>query len=258
MFFLIDDNIFPPVSLPRCSCGWSWWSQISTWAPFSSLKTSSVSSKWPPPRLLYRSATPSAPLWEEQTPAWRGFWSDFDFQMLEERICLPFLKEEAAAEKSGIYLWKIVCCAITEKSRKYFSSFSISCHWKYLKRATRESNSCQYFFLHILNILNIWGITIQLCLSYDIGALPNPLSNTSPCYVTSSTQISIMCRSDHFILRKSESDQKKNEKNHILSLQFLGLARLAKSALTVRLSSNGGEAGHLVHLGPSAQDVILT
>ena len=111
--------------------------------------------------------------------------------------------------------------------------------------------------LHILNILNIWGITIQLCLSYDIGALPNPLSNTSPCYVTSSTQISIMCQSDHFILRKSlESDQKKNEKNHILSLQFLGLARLAKSALTVRLSSNGGEAD--VHLGPSAQDVSLT
>ena len=86
---------------------------------------------------------------------------------------------------------------------------------------------------------------------------PNPLSNTSPCYVTSSTQISIMCRSDHFILRKSlESDHKKNEKNHILLLQFPWLARLAKR--TVRLWSNVGEAGHLVHLGPSAQVVSLT
>ena len=170
----------------------------------------------------------------------------------------PFPQRRGGRLKRVEFIYERLSAALTEESRKYFSSFSISWHWKYLKRATRESNSCQYFFLHILNILNIWGITIQLCLSYDIGALPNPLSNTSPCYVTSSTQISIMCRSDHFILRKSESDQKKNEKNHILSLQFLGLARLAKSALTVRLWSNGREAGHLVHLGPSAQDVSLT
>ena len=137
----------------------------------------------------------------------------------------PFPQRRGGRLKRVEFIYERLSAVLTEKSRKYFSSFSISCHWKYLKRATRES----IYILNILNILNIWGITIQLCLSYDIGALPNPLSNTSPCYVTSSTQISIMCQSDHFVLRKSlESGQKKNEKNHILSLQFSGPARLAK------------------------------
>ena len=69
------------------------------------------------------------------------------FRCWKEYVSLSS-KKRRAAEKSGIYLWKIVCCAITEKSRKYFSSFSISCHWKYLKRATRESISCQYIFTY--------------------------------------------------------------------------------------------------------------
>ena len=37
------------------------------------------------------------------------------------------------------FIYERLSAALTEKSRKYFSSFSISCHWKYLKRATRES-----------------------------------------------------------------------------------------------------------------------
>ena len=148
IFFLIDDNIFPPVSLPRCSCGWSWWSQISTWAPFSSLKTSSVSSKWPPPRLLDRSATPSAPLWEEQTPAWRGIWSDFDFQMLEGRICLPFLKEEAGGWKEwNLFMKDCLLRYNREKPEVFLFLFNILSLEIFEKGNKREHFLPIYFYI---------------------------------------------------------------------------------------------------------------